>query len=87
MTLVSEEKVTMNPLKARVVAVSKDGRSGKVEVPTVVTHEKYGKRLHRVISLHVDTGRKDIKVGSMVNILPSRRISRTKSWKVVSVIE
>lgn len=85
MTNVSEV-VTKNPMRAKVVSLSKDGRSAKVEVPRVVRNEKYGKTLHRVISLHVDTASKSVVVGGEVSILPCRRISRSKSWKIVSVI-
>ena len=82
----TEVRKTMNPLLANVVSVSKDGHTAKVEVPTVVAHRKYGKRLHRVITLLVDTGDNlSIAPGSKVNILPSKRVSKLKSWKVVSV--
>lgn len=80
-----EVVVTKNPVTAKVVGVSLDGRTATVEIPQVVLDSKYGKRLHRVISVHVDTNRKEINVGSSVEILPCRRISKTKSWKVVTV--
>ncbi len=80
-----ENKVTKNPVRGKIVAISLDGSTARIEVPRVVEHKKYGKRLHRMISLHVDTNRKEVKVGSSVEILPSRRISKTKSWKFVAV--
>ena len=84
--MTTETKKTTNPLQANVVSVSKDGHTAKVEVPTVVAHKKYGKRLHRVITLLVDTGDfLSIAAGSKVSILPSKRVSKLKSWKVVSV--
>lgn len=79
-------KVTKNPVRAKVVGLSKDGKTATVEIPTVVEHKVYGKRLHRITSLHVDTAHKDVKTGSQVYILPSRRISKSKSWKVVEVV-
>lgn len=81
-----DSSVTMNPVRANVVSVSKDGHTAKVEIPTVVMHGKYGKRLHRVTTLLVDTGDNlALKAGAVVNILPSRRVSKRKSWKVDSV--
>jgi small subunit ribosomal protein S17 len=80
------DKVTKNPVRARVVGLSKDGKTAKVEVPRVVVAERYGKRLQREISLHVDTADTKVMEGKEVMILPCRRISKTKSWKVVSVI-
>lgn len=80
------DKVTKNPVRAKVVVLSKDGKTAKVEVPRVVADSLYGKRLRREISLHVDVAGADVAVGKEVMILPCRRISKTKSWKVVSII-
>lgn len=83
----STDAKTMNPVRANVVAVSKDGHTAKVEIPTIVSHDTYGKRLKRVTTLQVDTGDNlSLQAGTVVTILPSRRISKTKSWKVVSVV-
>lgn len=80
------EKVTKNPVRAKVVSVSKDGTTAIVEVPTVVAHKMYGKRLRRLTSIHVHTARKEVNIGNEVNILPCRRMSKTKSWKVVEIL-
>lgn len=84
--MTSVENVSKNPVRARVVGLSKDGKTAKVEVPRVVVAPRYAKRLRREISLHVDAGEAKVVVGKDVMILPCRRISKTKSWKVVSVI-
>lgn len=84
--MTTTDKVSKNPVRARVVGLSKDGKTAKVEVPRVVVAERYGKRLQREISLHVDTADAKVTEGKEVMILPCRRISKTKSWKVVSVI-
>jgi ribosomal protein S17 len=87
MTGTNEAKKTMNPVRANVVAVSKDGHTAKVEIPTIVVHSRYNKRLHRVTVLQVDTGdHLNVATGNVVNILPSRRVSKTKSWKIVSLV-
>ena len=84
--MTTTDKVTKHPVEARVVGLSKDGKTAKVEIPRVVVDERYGKRLRREISLHVDAAEAKVVVGKEVMILPCRRISKTKSWKVVSVI-
>ena len=82
----TDSSITMNPVRANLVSVSKDGQTAKVEIPTVVVHAKYGKRLRRETTLLVDTGdHLNLQVGCIVNILPSRRISKRKSWTVHSV--
>jgi ribosomal protein S17 len=79
--------VTMNPVRANVTGVSKDGRTAKVEIPTIVAHGKYGKRLQRVTRLSVDTSAvAGVVAGVSVSILPCRRISKTKSWKILAVV-
>lgn len=79
--------ITKNPIRARVVSISKDTKTIKVKVPRIVPNKTYGKRLHLHTSLFVDSfGVQNITVGKDVEILPCRRISKTKSWKVVSVV-
>lgn len=83
----TKEKVTKNPVRVKVVSVSKDGTTAKVEIPTIVAHKQYGKRLHRKTMLHVDTAHKKVTEGAEVSILPSRRMSKTKSWKVIEILK
>jgi ribosomal protein S17 len=81
----NETKITVNPLSAEVVSTSKDGKTLKVEVPTIVQVKRYGKRLHRVTTLLVHNPKQLVAaVGSTVKILPSRRVSKSKSWTVMS---
>jgi ribosomal protein S17 len=79
--------VTKNPIRARVVGISKDTKTIKVEIPRVVPCKTYGKYLHLHTSLLADSfGVEGITLGKEVQILPCRRISKNKSWKVVSVV-
>lgn len=80
-------KITKNPIRGRVVSISKDTKTVKVEVPRIVPDKTYGKRLHLHTSLFADSANVEgIVVGKDVEILPCRRISKNKSWKVVSVV-
>ncbi len=67
------------------VKVSVDGKTVCVDVPTSVVHRKYKKILHRHVSIHADASDHSVAVGTVVDILPCRRISKTKSWKVTAV--
>lgn len=81
------KKITKNPIRGRVVALSKDTKTVKVEIPRVVPNKTYGKRLHLHTTVFADTfGIEDIALGKNVEILPCRRVSKNKSWKVVSVV-
>lgn len=79
-------KVSKNPVGAVVSSVSVDGTTAKVEVPRTVAHAKYGKRLHLVTGLLVDATGQSVKTGDRVSILPCRKISRLKSWRIVKVL-
>lgn len=82
----SKEKIHRNPLKGNVVAVSKDARTIKVEIPRVICTPKYEKYLNRVSKIFADSnGHADIKIGQKVELIPSRPLSKTKFWKVFSV--
>ena len=82
----TDKKVTKNPIRGQVVTVSQDTKTAKVEVLTIVPDKMYGKYMRRHTAIHVDTAGVDgVVVGKNVNILPCRPVSKTKSWKVVSV--
>jgi small subunit ribosomal protein S17 len=81
----TEKKVTKNPVVAVVASVSKDGSTAKVEVERIVENKVYGKRLRRISVYHVDTAGFQVAAGDKVRMLPCRRMSKTKSWKVLEV--
>ena len=74
---------SMNPVKGRVIRRSADGKTAKVEVQSVVIDDRYGKRLKRSVFLTADSSGVDVSVGMGVGLLPARRVSKTKSWRIV----
>jgi ribosomal protein S17 len=81
----NKKTVTRNPISAVVVSLSKDGTTVKVSIPRVVPNKLYDKRMHLNTVILADAkGRTDIVVGSSVKILPCRKISKCKSWRVIS---
>jgi ribosomal protein S17 len=79
----TEAKVRKNPLTAQVSGLSKDGHTAKVSVTRVVEDSRYGKRRIRRTVLLVDTTGKSVNVGQQVEIVPCRRISKQKCWRVL----
>jgi ribosomal protein S17 len=71
-----------------VIGISKDTKTIKVQVSRVVPDKMYGKRLHLHTVVFADRAEitEGLAVGKEVHILPCRRISKTKSWKVVSIV-
>lgn len=58
----------------------------KVEVARSRPHAKYGKYLRRRTVLQVHDPLNTARTGDTVEIMPCRRISKTKSWRLVRVV-
>jgi small subunit ribosomal protein S17 len=76
----------MKPVTA--VVVSKSGnKSVKVAIDYKVKHPKYGKYIRRRTTLAVHDEHNKSAVGDTVEIIESRPYSKTKSWRLVKVLE
>jgi small subunit ribosomal protein S17 len=58
-----------------------------VSVDRQVIHPKYGKRLKRTTQLHAHDEKGECAVGDLVSIQECRRLSATKHWKLVKVLQ
>lgn len=74
---------------ARVGVVETDARdkTRKVVVEYLARHPKYGKYLRKRTVLHVHDEHNDSLKGDRVEVAPCRPMSKTKSWRVVRVVE
>jgi len=70
-----------------VVTSDKRNQTRSVEVKYQVRHKKYGKFLQRMTRYHVHDPANAAKKGDRVEITPCRPISKTKSWRLVRVVE
>jgi len=70
------------------VVVSRSGdKSIRVVLDYLVKHPKYGKYIKRRTKLGVHDERNEAGVGDMVEIMESRPMSKTKSWRLVKVLK
>ena len=70
------------------VVISKSGdKSVKVGIDYKVRHPKYGKYVKRRTKLSVHDEHNQSDVGDLVEIIESRPHSKTKSWRLVRVLE
>lgn len=70
------------------VVISRSGnKSLKVAINYTVRHPKYGKYLRRRTKLGVHDEHNKAGVGDIVEIAQSRPYSKTKSWRLVRVVE
>lgn len=58
-----------------------------VAVENLVRHPLYGKTMKRTTKLYAHDEENQCGVGDLVQIMETRPISRTKRWRLVSVIE
>ncbi len=70
-----------------VVASDKCDKTRKVVVSYVAKHPKYGKYLRKRTVLHVHDENNESREGDRVEVAPSRRLSKTKSWRLVRVVQ
>jgi small subunit ribosomal protein S17 len=82
----SEENKLVRTLAGRVIS-DKMEKSAVVLVERRVQHPLYGKYIRRSTKLHIHDENNECKVGDTVTIQECRPISRTKSWKLVEVVE
>lgn len=73
--------------KIGVVESDKRDKTRKVVVRYKVKHPKYGKYVSRRTVLHVHDEANESHLGDKVEVAECRPISKTKSWRLVRVLE
>ncbi|MEL6739165.1 MAG: 30S ribosomal protein S17 [Planctomycetota bacterium] len=73
----------------RVGVVDSDTRdkTRRVVIAYRAKHPKYGKYVGRRTVLHVHDEQNESRVGDVVEVAQCRPISKTKSWKLVRIVE
>jgi small subunit ribosomal protein S17 len=83
---VTEDKTLKRTLVGRVVS-DKMNKSATIVIERLVKHPLYGKFIKRTTKLHVHDENNECGVGDTVMIEECRPISKTKSWRLVKVLE
>ncbi len=81
----SEQKVT-HTVTGRVTS-SKPDKTITVAVERLVSHPLYGKYVRRTSKLHAHDENNECREGDVVIIEPCRPLSKTKSWRLVKIVE
>jgi small subunit ribosomal protein S17 len=80
------EKKNIKTKRAVVIGKSSD-KTVKVQIDYLMKHPKYGKYLRRRTRLSVHDPENLAAAGDLVEITECRPISKTKSWRLVNVIQ
>ncbi len=73
--------------KVGIVTSDKRDKTRTVEVDFQKIHPKYGKRLQRQAKFQVHDEKNESGAGDRVEIAQCRPLSKTKSWRLVRVLE
>lgn len=82
----SEQQSIQRTLQGQVVS-NKGDKSITVSVVRYERHPVYGKYIKRTLKCHAHDENNECNIGDTVRIVQSRPISKTKSWRLVEIIE
>ncbi len=82
----SEQTKNTRTVTGRVISDKMD-KSVTVLVERKVSHPIYGKYVKRSTKLHAHDENNECKMGDTVSIEECRPLSKTKSWRLVKVLE
>jgi small subunit ribosomal protein S17 len=82
----SEQQKHNRTLTGRVVSSAMD-KSITVEVERRVQHPIYGKFIKRSTKVHAHDADNQCKSGDLVTVEQCRPLSKTKSWRLLEIVE
>jgi len=82
----TEQTNTQRTLTGKVVSNKMD-KSITVLIERLVKHPKYGKYIRRSTKLHAHDENNVCQEGDIVTIAECRPLSKTKTWRLVEVVE
>ena len=81
-----EERNLRKTRVGRVISCKMD-KTVVVAIEDSVKHPKYGKVMHRTLKVHAHDESNQCGIGDKVSIMETRPLSKTKRWRVVTIIE
>jgi small subunit ribosomal protein S17 len=69
-----------------VVTSDKMNKTRRVEIARLVKHPRYGKYIRRRTVCHVHDENNESRMGDTVEIMETRPLSKTKSWRLVRIV-
>lgn len=69
------------------VVSDKGNKTIRVRYDFMVKHDKYGKYYRRSTILSTHDENNDAKAGDIVEVVSCRRVSKTKCWRLLRVVE
>src|ERR1700674_1030315 len=83
--MAEEQKRGKRRLAVGVVTSDKMQKTRRVEIPRLAKHPRYGKYIRRRTVCHVHDEKNESHAGDTVEIMETRPLSKTKTWRGVRV--
>ncbi|MGE4289563.1 MAG: 30S ribosomal protein S17 [Salinivirgaceae bacterium] len=85
--LAMENKRNLRKERIGVVVSNKMDKSIVIAVKRKVKHPIYGKFVNKTTKLHAHDEENTCSIGDTVRVMETRPLSKTKSWRLVEIIE
>jgi len=82
-----ENKRNLRKERVGVVVSNKMDKSIVIAVKRKVKHPIYGKFVNKTTKLHAHDEENTCSIGDTVRVMETRPLSKTKSWRLVEIIE
>ena len=81
------EERNLRKSRVGVVVSNKMDKTVVVAIRDNVVHPMYGKIIKRTLKVHAHDENNECGIGDKVSIMETRPLSKTKRWRIVSIIE
>ncbi len=82
-----ENKRNLRKERVGIVVSNKMDKSITIAVKRKVKHAIYGKFVNKTSKLHAHDEENTCNIGDTVRVMETRPLSKTKSWRLVEIIE
>ncbi len=84
---IGKQERSKGRVKQAVVVSESGDKTIKVTSEYLVKHPRYGKYIRQRTSMHVHDEKNEARVGDKVEIMQCRPLSKSKTWRLVKVVE
>ncbi len=81
------EERSIRKSRVGIVVSNKMDKTVVVAIKDNVVHPIYGKIIKRTLKVHAHDENNECGIGDTVSIMETRPLSKTKRWRVVTIIE
>ena len=81
------EDRNLRKVRVGLVVSNKMDKTVTVAIADNVKHPSYGKIVKRTLKVHAHDENNECGIGDKVSIMETRPLSKTKRWRVVTIIE